>query len=266
MSITSGLATAVGAYSTLKSLFGDASISLAGIPFKGFELPEKVTFGGQQQLVIHKMPGGNRVIDSLGPDEKDIEWSGSFTGIDAVSRAKQFDALRIAGRQVILSWSEFRRKVVISSFDCDYQYNGNYMPYRIKLVVIANIDLPSKPSLLSALNSDLSKALGFNVLGTAQTAITVAQKALVLAPLLIKNSPALNSVTSVVSQASTALTLTSASANSQLSNLGSTSSISSGTFGASAAVIASSAQSTLASVTNAGAYVGRALSNLGNVT
>ena len=48
---------------------GVAPVILGPIALQGFEVPESITIGGAQRLAIHRLPGGARVIDALGPDD-----------------------------------------------------------------------------------------------------------------------------------------------------------------------------------------------------
>ena len=58
------------------------TLTLGGISFDGFSTPSHMGAGGKQAMVIHKLPGGSRVIDTLGPDDENISWSGEFFGND----------------------------------------------------------------------------------------------------------------------------------------------------------------------------------------
>jgi len=134
-------------------------VTLGDITFTGFEVPEKIPFGGTQQLTVHKLPGGARVIDAMGGDDKAIEWSGYFRGPDAASRARVLDAMRCSAQQLQLNWADFARAVVIQEFTCDYTNNGALLPYRISLVVVPQAALsPPPPTLSQQLNDDVSSA------------------------------------------------------------------------------------------------------------
>lgn len=91
-------------------------ITLGGIEFAGFELPEQMTGGGSQALVVHKMIGGKRVIHAMGPDDDAIPWTGRFMGETAHMRVLQLDLLRRSGRQVQLTYALRAYLVVISKF------------------------------------------------------------------------------------------------------------------------------------------------------
>jgi hypothetical protein len=44
---------------------------LAGVEFDSYSTPQRMMGGGNQAMVVHKLPGGDRTIDTLGPDEAD---------------------------------------------------------------------------------------------------------------------------------------------------------------------------------------------------
>jgi hypothetical protein len=61
-------------------------VTVGGVGLSGLEVPATMSFGGEQRLAVHELPGGGRVVDALGPQEADVEWTGWFTGSNAVSR------------------------------------------------------------------------------------------------------------------------------------------------------------------------------------
>ena len=108
---------------------------LGPVLFQDFELPERITWGGAQRMAIHRLPGGDRVIDSMGRDDADILWSGVFTGPDAGARARLLDLLRADGGVWPLAWSSFAYSVVIARFEADYT-KSTWIPYRIACTVL----------------------------------------------------------------------------------------------------------------------------------
>jgi hypothetical protein len=42
------------------------TLTLGGVVFADFEIPDSISSGGEQMLTVHKLPGGNRIIDALG--------------------------------------------------------------------------------------------------------------------------------------------------------------------------------------------------------
>ncbi len=92
------------------------ALILGGIAFDDFSTPDSMMGGGQQTLVVHKLPGGARVIDTLGPDEAEVAWRGQFFGNDAYGNALALDAMRAAGQVVPLIWGGQFRSVIIQQF------------------------------------------------------------------------------------------------------------------------------------------------------
>ena len=138
----------------------DFSLTLGPVAFAGFELPSSITFGGRQRLAIHKLPGGIRVIDALGPDPADLAFSGIFTGPDAADRARLLDTLRIAGAALPLAWDAFLYTVVVENFDADYR-SPWWIPYRLSCTVLrdeAAAIVTAASSLAPALTIDLLAA------------------------------------------------------------------------------------------------------------
>lgn len=88
------------------------------IEFKGFELPEELSFGGSQALVTHKLIGGRRVVDAMGPDDAAITWQGRFLDEFASLKVFQLDLLRRSGREVQLAVPAAHRayRTVVSQF------------------------------------------------------------------------------------------------------------------------------------------------------
>jgi hypothetical protein len=125
-------------------------LTLGGVIFQDFEIPESIKAGGEQKLDIKKFLGGSRTIDVLGRDDADIEWSGRFRGSTAEQRCQQLNAMRVAGAPVQLTWSTFNYQVVINKFTFDYQ-SPLEIPYRICLTVQVDNTIPI-PSLLQAID------------------------------------------------------------------------------------------------------------------
>jgi len=140
-------------------------LTLGPIIFVDFEVPDSIPFGGEQQLVVKKLVGGNRVIDAMGPDNEDIGWSGRFRGAAAETRARQCDFLRVQGQQLMLSWSSLSYLVIIKSFKPDYRQPFE-IPYSISCTVLQDLSAPIQPPQITvdtAINGDVTQA---GMLGT----------------------------------------------------------------------------------------------------
>ena len=141
----------------------EGALLLGPILFQDFELPERVRWGGKQQTAIHRLPGGVRVVDSLGRDDADIVWSGVFSGGDAAARARALDLMRAEGGPWPLTWDWFFYTIVIGRFEADYT-RPNWIPYRITCTVVRDetaAAVEAVVSLASSVLGDLTAAQGF---------------------------------------------------------------------------------------------------------
>lgn len=123
---------------------------LGSVIFQGFEIPEQLPLGGDQSISVHKLLGGARVIDAMGPDDREIEWKGLLFGFDAISRARLIDAMRVAGQEVPLLVDSEMRNVVVRQFHWDYQ-RAYQIPYTIACVVSSTPFLGLGPTSLDDL-------------------------------------------------------------------------------------------------------------------
>lgn len=119
----------------------DTVLTLGDFEFARYEIPEKITFGGEQALAVHELVGGVRVVDAMGRIDGPLEWSGMFIGDTALDRARYLDGLRVAGLPLFLSWSELAYTVVIRSFRCDFERSYK-LPYSISCIVVEDLTLP----------------------------------------------------------------------------------------------------------------------------
>jgi hypothetical protein len=164
-------AAAVGLVDTALSLFGAGNqpVTLGDFIFAGYEVPESIRWGGNQSLSIKKLPGGQRVIDDMGPDDADIPWSGIFLSSDASDRADQLKTMKDAGVQYDLVFAGRMYTVLIRSFRAD-QRKINHVPYSIVCTVLQDLTgaggPTDSPSMLSQVTDDLNSALGFDVPAT----------------------------------------------------------------------------------------------------
>jgi hypothetical protein len=140
------------------------TLTLGGVVFTGFEIPETINFGGEQKLAIHKLPGGGRVIDAMGPNDADIRWSGRLRGPSSEQRGILLDFMRRRGRKILLAWGLHRFQVVIRSFEANYQ-SPHEIPYSIVCTVVldeAQAIASFAAGLAESLASDLVEAAGLS--------------------------------------------------------------------------------------------------------
>jgi hypothetical protein len=140
------------------------TLLLGPVVFQDFEVPCGINFGGKQRLAVHRLPGGVRVIDTLGRDDADICFSGIFCGSNATLRARLLDEMRALGALLPLTWDVFFYTVVISQFQADYA-TSNWIPYKITCTVLRD-----EASALI----ETALTLGATVLSDIGTAVTQA--------------------------------------------------------------------------------------------
>lgn len=153
------------------------TLTLGGVVFQGFEIPESINSGGEQMLVVHKQPGGTRTIDAMGPDDDAISWSGRFRGSSAEQRALLLDFMRRAGQTVLLTYSLHIYQVVIRKFTANFQQPFE-IPYSISCEVLVDETqalATAAIGLLDSLASSLVSAAGLSDLipnSTINAAVT----------------------------------------------------------------------------------------------
>lgn len=160
-------------------------VTLGDITFAGTEVPDRIPFGGDQALTIHKLIGGKRVVDAMGQDDMPMEWSGYFLGPTAMDRALYLDTQRSLGQSLMLTWDRLRYLVVIRHFEGSYEFPTR-IPYRITCEVAENQVQPvttvAPASIDDQMTSDMNAANGYGsligdsalstALGTLGTAIS----------------------------------------------------------------------------------------------
>ena len=121
---------------------------LGPVLFRGFEVPERIAFGGEQRLAVHVLPGGGRVVDAMGPDEGPIRWSGVFSGVGAGARVRLLERMRRDGAVHPLTWGGWRHSVVVESFTAETVKEA-WVPYKICVVVVSAGDAGVVDDVLS---------------------------------------------------------------------------------------------------------------------
>lgn len=143
----------------------DVTLLLGPILFHDFEIPSGINFGGGHRVAVHQLPGGQRVVDTLGRDDSQIGFAGIFSGPDATLRARSLDELRVAGVPLPLSWDVFYYTVLITEFRADYR-SGTWIPYRVVCTVVqdeASSLLHTTMSLATSAVADIATAAASSV-------------------------------------------------------------------------------------------------------
>ena len=143
--------------------FLKAPLVLGDFVFANFEIPDKINFGGQQQLTVHKLPGGKRIIDAMGRDDAPIAWDGVMLSADADTRAQRLDEMRVAGQPVALLFGSQSYTVVIADFAATYMRPGR-VGYHISCAILRDNSAAPDISIVGAavqIYSDVNTALGY---------------------------------------------------------------------------------------------------------
>ncbi|MFT8808688.1 hypothetical protein [Gluconobacter sp.] len=126
----SDIENAIGAVGRLGS---SSPVILGSLVLTGIEVPDTLQVGGRQMLVVHRLPGGGRVVDALGNDPGRLELKGRFLGPDAQMRAQAVERMRMAGQQVAFSAAGLSVQVWIAQFEYVYQAKGAVCSYTLIL-------------------------------------------------------------------------------------------------------------------------------------
>ncbi len=220
------------------------AVTLGGVAFRDFEIPEEIVFGGIQRLAVHQPVGGGRVIDVLGAASGEIIFAGTFSGPDAELRAQMLDVARDAGAVLPLAWSGFAYTVVVASFSASFQKPW-WIPFEIRLVSVENLVM-AIPTAPAKAGLDIASAAGFSALsGVSLGSVTSANAASVATAQAGLTSAVLGVGATLA--AATGVFSNSAGADDAIAAMG----------------ILGGASATLAGAAAGQAYIGRAAANLG---
>ena len=244
----------------------DVELILGPVVFRDFEIGAGVGFGGRQRLVVHQLPGGARVIDALGRDDREITLSGIFSGSDATLRARLLDEMRSIGAPVPLTWDVFFYRVVIHEYIADYQ-NRFWIPYRLSCTVLRDEASELVESALSLADSVLADV-------TSAVSQTLSGIDLVQTQLDVSTPNSTTRGTAAFSRASSSLNASRRAIEVGLAGTGETLASAGFTLGgtadapagSSALLGATEAAGRLSALATARAYVGRASTNLENAS
>ncbi|MFT8365482.1 MAG: hypothetical protein ABF812_03540 [Gluconobacter cerinus] len=131
MSVTlSAIENAIGSIGRLGT---SAPVTLGSLVLSGIEVPDRLEVGGHQMMVVHRLPGGERVVDTLGNDPGRLELRGRFLGPNAQVRAQAVERMRISGQPVAFSAAGMASDVWIARFVYSYEAKGAVCSYELTL-------------------------------------------------------------------------------------------------------------------------------------
>lgn len=264
LSTTATIAGIGGAVADLLDL-GGSSVTLGGFVFSDMEMPDGMPWGVRQRLNRHFLPGGTIKVDAMGDDWQPIAWKGIFQGPGSVARARSLAMLAKAAQPLTLTWLDQTFLVVIRDFSAKDQ-TAAWVPYRITCEVLADASQIAGPPAAAGLGnqilSDISAALGFNVVDAAGQAATVLGKVQQAADLAgaVTGSAALTNMAGLTAAASGVVGSAIPLAEGALNGLGT---VANGAASAANWLTgATTASGNLANATAASGYVGRIGRNL----
>ena len=266
----------LSALEAIGALFGGyGTVTLGPVVFQAQEVPERIDIGGAQSLTVHKLPGGQRVIDAMGRDDTALSWSGIMLGPGAEQRLLLLDSLRVSGQQITLAFGTMSYAVVVANFTGTYR-RTNQAEYSISCEVVqdnaAQFSAPT-PTLLQQVTSDMGSALAVIPGDLAPIASLVggAQGALAVTGALSQGSAAFTAAGGLLNAATTGVGGGVASAGGTLAGFaGATGILGVATgFGATGEAIANvgaavTSAGDLAGLVTASGYLGRVTTNLTN--
>ena len=120
MALASGSAPLVTASNQL--------FSIGNVAFIQDEAPEELAISSSQNLAVHDLIGGNRVIQALGTVWKPLKFEGVFWGANAEYRSRLLARMKAEGTIHRLTYLSYAFQVVIEEFTANYkhQYKCEY--------------------------------------------------------------------------------------------------------------------------------------------
>jgi hypothetical protein len=107
----------------------NGGLTIGGIDLSDFASPSKVPWGTKQLIKEHVYPGGQNVLQAMGPINEPMTWTGQILGPDATTRAGALDTMAASGQIQELSFGSLNFDVMVERFVAEYQHEwwtGSY--------------------------------------------------------------------------------------------------------------------------------------------
>lgn len=263
-------------YGAVSQLFGGSGgVQLGGVTFAGMEVPEKIRWGGKQDIISQRLPGGIVNLNAMGIEYPPISWGGIFEGATAISRSRQLYAMLNAASLISLTWNDRNYTVMLAEFNAD-DTKQLWIPYSLACIVLRDETLsaaPASPSLLSQVTANIANAIGVTpaqLTATVGTALQAAQTAATVVGAVAPGSAAALALGTAVGGAMTAINGAVLVADSQIAGIatsatsGGASVLPNGNAASGATNLTAASNATLndASMAQAGGQIGVAQANL----
>lgn len=122
--------------------FPSLPVEVGGILLESAEVPQTISGGGAQAGNMHKLVGGIRIFDAMGPDHADISFNGIFQGDLAQIKVFALNEMRILGNPVLFTYGDFIYYAIIRNFSFE-SLPATKTKYSITLEIIEDLLHPS---------------------------------------------------------------------------------------------------------------------------
>jgi hypothetical protein len=109
-------------------------LTLGNVQFLDEEHPDEIEFELEQSMAVHQLIGGSRTIQPLGPNPKDVTWTGHLWADNVKPRLADLKAMEVAALPVQLTYLDQSYMVVVKSFRPKY-FHQFYASYTITVTV-----------------------------------------------------------------------------------------------------------------------------------
>jgi hypothetical protein len=113
------------------------TLTIGSFAFEGLEIPDKIVFQSKQRLVVHHLGSGGSLVDCVGDDYQLAVFSGIFSGLNAASRIRALETLRVTGAPLAMVWSAQALTVIIQKLNLSY-LSRQWVPYTMVCYVLGS--------------------------------------------------------------------------------------------------------------------------------
>ncbi len=241
---------------------GNLPVVLGPLELTGLEVPDAYDRAGTMQPVVHRLIGGGRVVQLLGPDPGRRRLQGFFTGPQATERAQILEAMRDSGNRISLTigvWQEF---VVLTSVVLRYSAQGSIVQYLLEAEPLPG-GAAGLVATAAAVLASIGTQLAFATDDAALVGSTAAMSGLASATLAVTSAQSSMSTPNVdLTSVSAALAATTAASETSMAAIVDGAPDGSLVAGSSSLTSATATAVTLAASVNAQAYTNCAANNL----
>ena len=150
---------------------GNNPLGIGPVAFTIDEHPEKLSFGLTQAQATHRYIGGGVNVQTLGPQPKDVEWSGMLRGPTVLARSRLLKRLCAQGQVLSLTYIDESYDVLIIDVEVSYLRAGR-ADYHIVVRVLRDTSGAFASATAPSIDSQVG-ALYANAQGTYNKIVSV---------------------------------------------------------------------------------------------